>query len=886
MNKLYPVLVSLLLSICVHAQSSAGVPLEASSNSNSAATSSATPATSTPSAAPAPGPSGKETLTKSSKIELPPEKARPMTIPKIDPVGITIDGKPDEEAWKTASVFKDFYQTSPGDNIAPSKPTEVLMMYDEKNLYVAFKCWDDKDKIRATVAKRDNVWGEDNVRMWIDTYNDQRRAYVIGFNPFGIQQDGIYTEGTGADFSVDIVMESKGVIEDWGWSVEVKIPFKSLRYSAGKGKLWGFNAARNIDRFNDEFDQWLPDDRNVSGFLIKHGKITGLDGIKYERTLEVAPSITVSETGSRKRTVLFSTANFFGYDPIFYPIGVQDPGRFVNDPIKADIGVNLKYNFSPNITLDAAINPDYAEIEADAPVVTANQRFPIFFEEKRPFFLEGKEIFDSPLQPFYSRTIVDPDFAAKITGKTGKTTFGFLVASDNAPGNYSDDERFDPIRGPQIARFVDENALFSVLRVKRDIGKENSLGFFGTARIFPNNRNFNGGFDGKFKLNPRTILTFQVLGSHSLKNFYDPETGRVSYRTGNGLGYYFNLDYTTDRHGWFIEATGRSKNYRADSGFTRRVNTNAFFFYNRFSTKSDAKAFLIRGSWAQFTRYTVDWDGRIQGGLVGNNFNLSLQGNLFVSAETGVQFEKLYESEFGNPSTGQPGSFFGSPTRSAYQPYFSVNVNKNVSKKLSLYGFIGSIINAFDFDFGAGNRYRRTSPAFRDYLSSPEYQLYLQRLYAYQADPTHNTNPYPNNVPPDPSLDPGRGWQFDLNLGGEYKPIDPLRVSLDYTKSRLVRNDNHGIAFDTNIFSLRSTYQFTRFTYVRLRTDYDTLSRNVSGQFLVGWNPHPGTAFYVGYNDNFNYQGFSPFTNQHEAGFERNSRTFFIRASYLFRKSF
>ena len=169
-----------------------------------------------------------------------------------------------------------------------------MMMYDEKHLYIAFKCWDEKDKIRATVAKRDEVFGEDNVRVWLDTYNDQRRAYVLGFNPFGIQQDGIYTEGQGADFSVDIVMESKGVIEDWGWSVEVKIPFKSLRYSAGKGKLWGFNAARNIDRFNDEFDQWLPDDRNISGFLIKHGKITGLDEIKYERTLEIVPSITVS----------------------------------------------------------------------------------------------------------------------------------------------------------------------------------------------------------------------------------------------------------------------------------------------------------------------------------------------------------------------------------------------------------------------------------------------------------------------------------------------------------------------------------------------------------------------------------------------------------------
>ncbi|MEO6334386.1 MAG: DUF5916 domain-containing protein [Pyrinomonadaceae bacterium] len=867
MKKFYPVFASVFLAICINGQSSGVADTEVVDSLGSVTVNNGL----------------KEIARKDSKIEIPPEKARPVTIPKIDPARIVIDGKPDEEMWKTASVFKDFYQTSPGDNIAPSKPTEVLMMYDEKNLYVAFKCWDEKDKIRASVAKRDNVYGEDNVRMWIDTYNDQRRAYVLAFNPFGIQQDGIYTEGTGADFSVDIVMESKGVIEDWGWSVEVKIPFKSLRYSAGKGKLWGFSAARNIDRFNKEFDQWLPDDRNVSGFLIKHGKINGLDGIKYERTLEVAPSITVSETGRRKRTIPISTANATGFNPIFFPIGVRDPGRFVNDSIKADLGLNLKYTLSPNITIDAAINPDYAEIEADAPVVTANQRFPIFFQEKRPFFLEGKEIFDSPLQPFYSRTIVDPDFAAKITGKTGKNTFGFLIASDNAPGNYSEDERGDPVIAPRIAPFVDKNALFSVLRVKRDIGKENSLGFFATARIFPRNRNFTGGFDGKFKLNPRTVLTFQVLGTHSLKPFYHSDLGRVDYRTGNGLGYYLNLDFSTDRQGWFIKAEGRSKNYRADSGFTSRTNTNSFFVYNRFSTKSDAKATLIRANWGQFARYTTDWNGRIQGAGAGSSLNLALQGSLSIRAEVGIEFDKLYEREFGNRSTGQPGHFFGAPTRSAYHPYFSINYNKTVNKQLSLYGFVGSIINAFDFDFGGGNRYPRTSPAFRDYLSSPEYNLYIQQLYAHQANPTL---PLPTDFPSPPALDPGRGWQFDLNLGGEYKPVESLRVSLEYTKSRLVRNDNHGIAFDTNIFSLRSTYQFTRFTFLRLRADYDTLSRNARGQFLFGWNPNPGTAFYVGYNDDFNYHGFSPFTSQHEPGFERNGRTFFIRASYLFRKSF
>lgn len=837
------------------------------------------------------------------KVPIPAEKARPINIP-LESVPVVIDGKLDEEVWKQAAVFKDFYQTGPGYNVAPSKPTEVYMMYDEKNLYVGFKCWDERDKIRATVAKRDAVFGEDNVRMWLDTYDDRRRAYVLGFNPLGIQQDGIYTEGRGADFSVDIVMESKGVIEDWGWSVEVKIPFKSLRYSAGKGKSWGFNAARNIDRFNDEFDQWLPDDRDVSGFLIKHGKITGLDQIKYEKTIEIVPSITVSETGLRKRTIPSSGYEQFGvYEPIFNPIGIQDPGKFTNDAIRQDIGVNFKYNMSPNVTLDAAVNPDYAEIEADAPVILANQRFPIFFQEKRPFFLEGKDIFDSPLQPFYSRTIVDPDLAVKLTGKSGRNTFGILAASDNAPGNFSQDERdelavcqegrADDIADGRPARrcssiesILDKNSTVGVIRLKHDFGTENNIGFFATARIFPKNRNFLSGFDGKWKLNPQTTMIFQALGTYSKKFIYDPTRDRVDYRVGDGFGYFWSLDYTTDTKGWYAEIFGRTKDYFADVGFTRRRNTNQAFFSNRFSTKSNPKAKIIRADWNQFTRYTFDWSGRTQYALLGSGLNLSMQGNTFINAEAGLQYEKDYEEEFGpkrDALIGHLGGFVGEPTRAAYQPYFSFNINKTVNKQLSVYGFVGSIFNSMDYDFGAGYRYPRASPAFQNYLTSPEYIDYINKLYLYQANP--NVNPYPAFAQP-PALDPGPGYQFDMNAGFEYRPTDPFRFSLDYTKSKLTRHDTGRVAYDTNILSLRSTYSFTRFAYVRARWDYDTLSSNASGQLLFGWNPNPGTAFYVGYNDNFNYNGFNPYTNQLEPGFMRNGRTFFIRASYLFRKSF
>lgn len=736
------------------------------------------------------------------------------------------------------------------------------MMYDEHHLYVAFKCWDEKDKIRATVAKRDNVFGEDNVRIWLDTFNDQRRAYVFGFNPLGIQQDGIYTEGQGADFSVDVVLESKGVIEDWGWSVEVKIPFKSLRYAAGEGKLWGFNAARNIDRFNDEFDQWLPDDRNVSGFLIKHGKITGLNEIKYERTLEIVPSITVSETGRKVRTIP-------GH--LVTPASV-DPGRFVNQPLKTDIGLNLKYTFSPSLTLDAAINPDFAEIEADAPVITTNQRFPIFFEEKRPFFLEGADIFRSPFQVFYSRTIEDPDVAIKLTGKKGKTTFGLLAASDAGPGgSYSEEQKNDPYFRPRIDEFIDKKAHFAVLRLKRDFGAENNIGFFGTYRSFPEQKNLLAAVDGRFKYNPRLVSIFQLIGTTSKRCFFDPEFdatlnpgqaaansatcgggtfGGVTvqgspynqYKVGNGLGYYFNLDYTTDRHGWFLEAGGRTKYYRADAGFTRRANSHFLFFYNRFSTKSKPQAKVMRAQWAQMSGYNYDDQGRLQNWNAQTNLNLNLQHYAFLTLSTGITREKIYEEEFGlkrSPIRG--GTFTGEPFRATWQQWASMNINQTPVKRFNYGVFLGFIRNAFDYFY---------TPTF----GSP--------------------------------LDPGPALQLDAQVYAEVKPVDPWRLSATYTKRRLTRNDNKVIRLDSDLVTIRSTYQFSRFVFTRFRLDYDDATNGFAGQALFGWNPNPGTAFYVGYNDTFKYNGLSEFTGQYEPGFNRATRTFFIRASYLFRKSF
>ncbi len=188
-----------------------------------------------------------------------------------------------------------------------------------------------------------------------------------------------------------------------------------------------------------------------------------------------------------------------------------DFGRFVNEPVKFDAGLTLKYGISSRVTLDFALNPDFAQVEADETVVTANQRFPIFFEEKRPFFLEGIDIFQTPLQAVHTRTIIDPDYAAKVTGKVGKYTFGLMAASDNAPGDFRGDERLDSAN----FRFLDKNAHSAVLRLKRDVGAESSIGFIGTTYNFIENHNHLGGFDGQFRLNPKTVLSFQLLGTNT-----------------------------------------------------------------------------------------------------------------------------------------------------------------------------------------------------------------------------------------------------------------------------------------------------------------------------------------------------------------------------------
>lgn len=828
---------------------------------------------------------------------LTPEKKSPTTLKKFDAAPV-IDGKLDDEVWKTASVFKDFVQYRPVDLVAPSKPTEVRIGYDAKHIYIAFKAFDERDKVRATIAKRDAVFDDDWVGVWLDTFNDGRRSYELIFNPLGVQADAIFTEGVNEDFSVDIVMESKGSIVEDGYVVEVAIPFKSLRYTAGKDKLWGLHLLRTIKRFNNEQSSWMPISKDNSSLLGQRGHITGLEGISTERTLELIPSITLAQQGNRVRTV--TRGQRAEFDRLGLPPPI-DQGRFLNHPVESDIGLTAKFTLTPNSTLDFAYNPDFAQVEADATVVTANQRFPIFFQEKRPFFLEGKEIFETLISAVHTRTIVDPDYAFKFTGKQGRNTYGLMLASDNAPGNLSDDDR-DTIRDLRVpeadrlalAKYLDKNATIGVLRLKRDFGKENHIGLLATTYNFPDKYNHVAGFDVRYRFNQTTTLTAQAMGSVSHRPFFYADEGLTDDRREKGMVYAAYLSDSRRNWGYEIGAVGRSKFFRADVGFNRRFNTNNPSFFFRYNSDEKPKSWLVSWRFSNFANSNFDWQGRHQRWEEDAQFQLRLQRQTWIGVGFEKGYERVFEDEFGGTraarrlvtesrfgrqraatlpacdefgTLGPPDSerpdlrlprctFFGADNeRSANRTAVYTYVETAPSKKFS--GFFFTIYNwgAMDFDFGTGNpRFPRVSPA----------ALRLGQ---------------------DAPFDPGAGneWFFEGNVS--YRPTDALRLQLFYTKDRLVRQDTGLTAFDDNIYSLRGTYQFTRFLFARARTDYSTLGSRVSMQYLLGWTPNPGTSFYVGYNDDLNRNGVHPFNREVVPGFDRNGRLFFVKASYLFRKS-
>ena len=415
-----------------------------------------------------------------------------VRVPRIDNPP-EIDGRLDDEAWLEAALLTEFVQQAPLDGAPATERTEIYIAYDSDTIYFGFYLhYEDPGLLRANRVDRDTAWQDDLMTIYLDTFMDQQRAYDFDLNAYNVQGDGVINASNlrggsipVADRSWDALFYSGAEIVDDGYTAEMAIPFKSIRYpqqSPGAEHRWGFQVAREVKGKDQENIVWAPMSRGVQSFMAQMGVLEGMTDLSTSRNLEILPTFTAIQYGS------LDSAS----------------GDWVGQDANPEGGVNVKYGITSNLTADFTANPDFSQIESDQPQIDVNQRYPLFFSELRPFFLEGQDIFEftSPVQLVHTRTIVDPNVGAKLTGKVGRTTMGVLVADDEAPGK---GDPSDPAFG--------HTAQFMVGRARYDLYRESHIGVIATGRQFMDGYSRVGGIDGQFRLGQASRFNFVAVQS-------------------------------------------------------------------------------------------------------------------------------------------------------------------------------------------------------------------------------------------------------------------------------------------------------------------------------------------------------------------------------------
>jgi hypothetical protein len=476
-------------------------------------------------------------------------KKVPLRVP-LASTAITVDGVLNEAAWANALVIELNYEVRPGENVPPPVRTEILLLYDKDKLYVGARCYDpEPEAIRARIRDRDTLGGDDWVAVILDTFNDERRSYDFLCNPFGVQYDQIETQNS-EDTGWDAIWDSAGKITDWGYAVEMSIPFNQLRFQRTDGpQVWGFDGVRSYPRNVKHHLGAFPRDRSNNCYLCQAIKIEGFEGANPGKNAEISPTFTASRTDSR--------ADF-------------PEGKMEKSSQDAEFGLNARWGFTPNMTLNFAANPDFSQVEADALQLDVNQPFEIFYDEKRPFFTEGADFFDTPINTVYTRMMRDPSGGLKITGKEGSNTIGAYVVRDDLtnlifPGNQSSN-----------AASYDFANTSSVFRYKRDIGNKYTLGLLATDREGVDYFNRMFGFDGDFRLTQRDRVRVQFLGSSTHYPLEVAEEYDQDSESFGGRAIYVHYNHNTRSHDWYLDYEDYSEGFRADLGFLPRVGYKAY----------------------------------------------------------------------------------------------------------------------------------------------------------------------------------------------------------------------------------------------------------------------------------------------------------------------
>lgn len=767
-------------------------------------------------------------------------------IPRMEDAEVRVDGRLDEAAWQGAAMLTGFTQSTPAEGIPARERTEVRVFYTPRELFIGVRAYaSDPSSIRSTLAERDQITADDHVRILLDTFHDRRRAFAIFVNPLGIQQDGTFTDATfnPFTFSPDFVFDSHGRLTGDGYEVEIRIPLRSLKFPAGAAQTWGLNVIRVIPALGAE-ESWAPRTRNQPSELAQSGTLAGIRDLRPGRLVEVNPAFTARREGT------------------------TDDDGFRRGDTEPDVGVDLKYGITSELTLDATINPDFSTVEADADQITVNERFALSVPEKRPFFLEGADLFNTPETLVYTRSIVAPAAGARVTGKVGALNLAWLGAVDDAP-------RDNPARyAPERSR-----ALVQIARLRRDVGRGSTLGLLATSRETGGAFNRVAAADARIRFGQLYMVGAQLGGSWTRSWAPDPagtdSAGAPGARVAVALderaahvGQLF-LDRTARRWGYIYTLRDVPRDFVTETGFVRRTGITNLSGRNRFSWYGAPGALVEQVDFVQSggLLYT-DRDFWRGGGAVEGEaaveVQTNLRGNLDVEIGVGRRFYTLDAADYAGYSLpdGDGGlltgdALIGPDTRVGGLSGVSIGVESSYFKWMDV---------ELEASFGG-------VPLF--------------------AEGT-------------------RGREASLEAGVALRPTAALRVDASLRRVLLYRASDDSRYSRALVPRLRAEYQITRAVAVRALAQYaveevDVL-RAPDGRpyladgapfrvrrgnrpawdapqlnplrldLLLSWRPSPGTVAFLGYgrevtdDEAFRFDGLAP-----------RADGLFLKLSYLFR---
>jgi hypothetical protein len=748
---------------------------------------------------------GQETIyinTDTTAVIFKPNVKPGLTISKCSNASITVDGSLSENEWALCSVGSNFCEIEPDDNIEAPVKTEAKVLYDDFYIYFGFTCFDnDMSKLRVNLSDRDYIWNDDYVGAIFDTYCDDKQGYEVFVNPFGIQGDALWTPSAELD-SYDMVFTSNAKIYKDRWTVEIAVPFKSIRFPDKNKQQWKIHFIRTMPRDSRVQMSWAQVSRDDPSFMGQAGFINGINGIKSGKNIEILPYVIGGVTG--------------------YLTDPNNPdSKFKADSvIKGDFGIGLKYGFTSNLTGELVYNPDFSQVESDAAQVDVNSASALFFDEKRPFFLESSSTFSTYVNVIYTRMINKPYLAAKLTGKVGDFEIGYIGAYDKNPQfiipyDYGSNYR---IFGDSV------RSLANALRIKKSLKGESFLGFIMTNRaLWKDGRQGSNtvfGFDGNFNFFKNWYFIFQALGYHT-KELNDTLLYNSTRKFGKDKEYTMAFDGETfSAFGGYAELYRQTRNWnggvtlslappegRRDVGYMTSNNFRSVTTWQDFNIYPE-KSFVLRFAPAFDAGLRYDYNNRIKEQWFIPNFF--------------VQFKNLINMDGG----------FLVVNNENYEDVYHQNVNR---------GWINFNVNTFDAVRGG---------------CFFEMGKYIVRF----KNPSYV------------------GYGFNAEAWLTLKPVNRLSIENNYTYSELSKEAGGEKLYTGYILRNKTSFQFTRGLFLRLVTQYDSFSRrfDVDPLFSYKWNPF--TIFYIGSTHDVH-----EYNTGDRKRLVETSRQFFAKFQYLFR---